>query len=208
MPDPVILDHPLVHHHLTRLRDRTTRPPEFRQRLRVLATLLAAEATRDLATASAPVATPLTDMEGRRLADDIALVPILRAGLGLVEPVLDFLPEARVLHLGYYRDEATHQPVPYYEKLPARPAGVALVLDPMLATGGSAAAALHALAGWGAGRVKLLSILAAPEGLDRIGREFPEVAVYACARDERLNDRAFIVPGLGDAGDRMFHTEG
>lgn len=208
MPEPVILDHPLIHHHLAHLRDRATRPAAFREHLRMLAALLAVEATRDLPTTPCRVTTPIQETPARRVTADIALVPILRAGLALVDPLLALLPEARVLHLGYYRDETTHAPVAYYERLPTRPAEFALVLDPMLATGGSAAAALRAVADWGAGTVKLLSILAAPEGLARITREFPAVAVTACALDERLNDQAFIVPGLGDAGDRMFHTEG
>jgi uracil phosphoribosyltransferase len=199
--------HPLVAHHLTRLRDERTAPAEFRALVRRLTALLAYEAAKDLPTRPQAVRTPLTETTGTALAGRIGLVPILRAGIGMVEPVLDLIPEAEVWHLGIYRDEDTRRPVEYYKKLPAdRPVDVALMLDPMLATGGSAVAALEAIAGWGVPTVKLLALIAAPEGVRRVAERFPEVSGFVCAVDERLDDRCFIVPGLGDAGDRMFNA--
>ena len=202
------VEHPLVKHHLARLRNRDTQPAEFRALVQRLAVLLAYEATNDLRLAEAEVQTPLTTTAGHVLQQRIGLVPILRAGLGMVDPVLDLIPDAEVWHLGLYRDEATAQPVEYYSKLPsARPVDVALVLDPMLATGGSAASALAALERWGVPTLKLLSLIAAPEGIAALEAQFPKAQVYVCAIDERLNDQKFIVPGLGDAGDRSFHTD-
>jgi uracil phosphoribosyltransferase len=175
--------------------------------VRRLAVLLAYEAAKDLAVEVTEVLTPLTKTTGLRLKHRIGLVPILRAGLGMVDPILDLIPDAEVWHLGLYRDEATAQPVEYYSKLPpGSPVDVALVLDPMLATGGSAASAMAALKHWGAPSVKLLSLIAAPEGIRELESQFPEAQVYVCAIDERLNDQKFIVPGLGDAGDRSFNT--
>jgi uracil phosphoribosyltransferase len=201
------LSHPLVQHHLTALRDRRTRPAEFRSVIQRLAVLLAYEATADLQLAPTKIETPLASITGQRLLQRIALVPILRAGLGLVEPILDLLPDAEVLHMGFYRDEATALPIEYYKRLPqSEPADVGLVLDPMLATGGSASLALAALEGWGVKRLKLLSVIAAPEGVQAITTRFPEIAIHVCAIDAGLNERKFIVPGLGDAGDRTFNT--
>lgn len=203
----LIVDHPLIQHHLTRLRDASTPPDEFRSLVRRLAVLLAYEATKDLELEPAVVQTPLVDMEGQRLRHRIALVPILRAGLGMVDPVLDLIPSAEVWHLGLYRDEVTAQPVEYYSKLPSHdPPECALVVDPMLATGGSAVAALGALAKWGVPQTKLLSIIAAPDGVSLVQQEHPETAVHLCALDLELNANKFIVPGLGDAGDRIFNT--
>jgi uracil phosphoribosyltransferase len=207
MTPVVTVRHPLVEHHLARLRDRTTPPAEFRLLLHRLAMLLAYEATQDLATREVSVETPLTSTTCRVLAEQVGLVPILRAGLGMVDPVLELIPSAEVWHLGVYRDEATAQPVEYYRKIPAnRPVDVALVLDPMLATGGSACAALTVLKSWGVPRVKLLSVIAAQPGVERVWREFPETTIHVCTVDPELNDRKFIVPGLGDAGDRSFNT--
>jgi uracil phosphoribosyltransferase len=201
------VEHPLIQHHLTRLRDKTTRPDEFRRLVQRLGSLLAYEATRDLATRSLEIETPLMRMQGRQLAQRIGLIPILRAGLSMVEPVLELLPDAEVWHLGLYRDETTARPVEYYSKLPAHsPVDVALVVDPMLATGGSAIAALGALARWGVRTVKLLSIIAAPEGIRNVTEACPEAQIFVCAIDRELNSRKFIVPGLGDAGDRSFNT--
>jgi uracil phosphoribosyltransferase len=201
------VEHPLVKHHLARLRNRETPPAEFRTLVRRLAVLLAYEATSDLRLAEVEVQTPLTTTAGQVLQQRIGLVPILRAGLGMVDPVLDLIPAAEVWHLGLYRDEQTAQPVEYYSKLPAAsPVDVGLVLDPMLATGGSAASALAALQRWGVPSLKLLSLIAAPEGIAALKDEFPQAQVYVCAIDERLNDQKFIVPGLGDAGDRSFNT--
>jgi uracil phosphoribosyltransferase len=199
--------HPLIQCHLTRLRDKSTPPPEFRQLVHRLASLLAYEATKDLQTEAVVVQTPLTSTEGSRLAQRIGLVPILRAGLGMVEPVLELIPSAEVWHLGLYRDEETAKPVKYYSKLPEeRPVDVALILDPMLATGGSVMAALTTLRQWGVPQVKLLSLIASEEGVKLVESEFPESQIYVCQIDPDLNDRKFIVPGLGDAGDRIFNT--
>ena len=201
------LCHPVVQHHLTRLRDKTTPPVEFRSLVKQLATALAYEATRDLVARETTISTPLTAMSGRAVAQSIGLIPILRAGLGMVDAALELLPESEVWHLGLYRDEATAQPVEYYSKLPdSRPVDVALVLDPMLATGGSACAALQALDAWGVKSLKLLSVIAARAGIDTVLCRFPHVQIYVCAIDAELNSRKFIVPGLGDAGDRTFNT--
>jgi uracil phosphoribosyltransferase len=203
------IDHPLAAHHLAELRDVNTPPQRFRANVARLAYILCCEATRDLATEPGTVSTPLASAPAARLSQRIALVPILRAGLAMVEPMLEMIPSAEVWHLGVYRDEKTLRPVEYYHKLPPnRPPQVAMVLDPMLATGGSAVWAIDATKRWGAGRVKLLSIIAAPEGLERVRREHPDVAVYVCAIDSHLNEHGYIVPGLGDAGDRAFNTEG
>jgi uracil phosphoribosyltransferase len=207
MPHVHEVQHPLIQHHLTRLRDKSTRPDEFRRLVQRLGSLLAYEATRDLTTRSLEIETPLMRMQGRQLAQRIGLIPILRAGLSMVDPVLELLPDAEVWHLGLYRDETTARPVEYYSKLPAHsPVDVALVVDPMLATGGSAIAALAALARWGVRVVKLLSIIAAPEGIRNVTAASPEAQIFVCAIDRELNSRKFIVPGLGDAGDRSFNT--
>jgi uracil phosphoribosyltransferase len=201
------VQHPLIECHLTRLRDQSTPPTEFRQLVNRLASLLAYEATKDLLAEPVTVQTPLARTEGRRLTQRIGLVPILRAGLGMVDPVLELIPTAEVWHLGLYRDEETAQPVKYYAKLPPeRPVDVALVLDPMLATGGSVVAVLAMLRDWGVPHVKLLSLIAAEEGVKLVESEYPESQIYVCHIDPDLNDRKFIVPGLGDAGDRIFNT--
>ena len=207
MPTAHEVQHPLIQHHLAKLRDKTTPPDEFRRLIQRLASLLAYEATRDLSTRSLEIETPLTRMAGQQLSQRIGLVPILRAGLGMVDPVLDLLPDAEVWHLGLYRDEATARPVEYYSKLPAHsPVDVALVLDPMLATGGSAIAALQALQRWGVPQLKVLSVIASPEGISNVAEVCPQAHVFVCAIDRELNSRKFIVPGLGDAGDRSFNT--
>lgn len=204
-----IIDHPVVRHHLTQLRDRTTRPEQFRTIVGRLTNLLVFRATEHLELRDRQVQTPLTAYPGSELSQSIGLVPILRAGLGMIDPVLSLLPTAEVWHLGLYRDETTSRPVEYYSKLPpGRPVDVAMVLDPMLATGGSAVLAYHTLKRWGVSRVKLLSIISAPEGIDRLQHECPDLEVYVCAVDQCLNKRNFIVPGLGDAGDRIFNTAG
>lgn len=201
------VQHPLVRHHVTRLRNKETRPSEFRNLVRRLATLMAYEATKDLQVKPHSVETPLTTAAGSQVVGRIGLVPILRAGLGMVDPVLDLLPMAEVWHLGLYRDEDTAQPVRYYDKLPAkRPVDVAMIVDPMLATGGSVAAALMTLREWGVPQVKVLSLIASQEGVDMVASQFPEAQIYVCQIDPELNDRKFIVPGLGDAGDRIFNT--
>jgi uracil phosphoribosyltransferase len=199
--------HPLVEHHVTRMRRSSTRPSEFRDLVRRLATLMAYEATQDLPTKPFSVETPLAEADGVQVHGRIGLVPILRAGLGMVDPVLDLLPMAEVWHLGLYRDEDTALPVRYYDKLPAkRPVDVGLILDPMLATGGSASAALLTLREWGVPQVKVLSLIGSQEGVDAVSSQFPEAQIYVCQIDPELNSRKFIVPGLGDAGDRIFNT--
>lgn len=208
-PSPGVIEvaHPLVAHHLARLRDRHTPPAEFRQLVQRLAVLLAYEATSDLALREIELETPLARTHGSVLAQRIGLVPILRAGLGLVDPILNLLPMAEVWHLGLYRDEQTARPVEYYSKLPpTEPVDVALVLDPMLATGGSVAAALAALQRWGVACVKVLALIASQAGIEAVRRQFPTATIYVCAIDPQLDSRKFIVPGLGDAGDRIFNT--
>lgn len=201
------LRHSLAQHHLASLRNWRTTPSQFRYHAGVLATLLAAEVTSTLPLRKVSVQTPLEVTECQELAARIAAVPILRAGLGMVTPLTDMIPDLEVWHLGLYRDEETAQPVHYYDKLPATdPPDVAIVLDPMLATGGSALLAIQALKRWGVSRVFMLSIIAAPEGVRRVLEQFPDVRVITAAVDRELNDRKYILPGLGDAGDRIFNT--
>lgn len=202
-----VYDHPLVHHKITRLRDRDTRPWEFRNLVRELSLLLAVQATRDLATRRVQVETPMQAASGRVLNEHVAVVPILRAGLGMVEGVIDLLPQAEVWHLGLYRDEESLVPVEYYNKLPeGKPAQQALLLDPMLATGGSACAAVDVLKRWGPQHIKFVGLLGAPEGVQLLEETHPDVPIYLAALDERLNENGYILPGLGDAGDRQFQT--
>ena len=201
------VNHPLIECHLTALRSINTTPLSFRSHVRRLATLLAYEATQDLLVEPTPVTTPLTETTGGKLTQRIGLIPILRAGLGMVDPVLDLIPTAEVWHLGLYRDEDTAQPVEYYSKLPpGRPVDVALVVDPMLATGGSMLAALETLERWGVQQVKILSIIASAEGIETVRSAYPQAQIYVCKIDPVLNDVKYIVPGLGDAGDRIFNT--
>ena len=202
-----VIDHPLVRHHLTRLRDHQTRPDVFRNIVNRLSSLLVYEATQDLAVEETTVTTPMMDARGARLSGRIGIIPILRAGLGMVDPVLHMIPSAELWHLGFYRDEETLEPVVYYKKLPdAEPVDVGMIVDPMLATGGSAVAAIRALQEWGVPTIKLVSILAAPEGIQHVQEVAPNTPIYVCAIDERLNDKGYILPGLGDAGDRIFNT--
>lgn len=207
MSHVVEVRHPLVQHHLARLRDKSTPPVEFRTLIQRLTELLVYEATQDLKLGDVEVVTPLTRMTGQRLSQQIGLVPILRAGLGMVDPVLNLIPSAEVWHLGLYRDEATALPVHYYSKLPTtNPVDVGMVLDPMLATGGSATLALEALQAWGVPRLKLLSIIASQDGIRAVTSKLPDTQIYVCAIDPELNSHKYIVPGLGDAGDRTFNT--
>jgi uracil phosphoribosyltransferase len=208
MAAPVTVSaHPLVLDKLTRLRDRATPPPAFRALVRDLSRLLFYEAVADARLEPVRVQTPLAECAGSRLAERIGLVPILRAGLGMADAILEVVPEARVWHLGLYRDHDTHLPVTYYNKLPAD-AGIdlALVVDPMLATGGSAVEAVAILKRGGLKRVKLLALIAAPEGVRALTEAHPDVPVYLGALDSHLDARKYIVPGLGDAGDRQFGT--
>ena len=189
MPSPILVEHPLIKRHVTELRSTTTPPADFRNLVSRLAALLAYEATKDLNLMPVEVETPMAKTTGHQLSESIGIVPILRAGLGMVEPVLDFLPSAEVWHLGLYRDESTAEPVEYYSRLSdGHPVDVALVLDPMLATGGSAIAALETLKQWGAKRTKILSIIASEFGIQRIAEESTDTQVYVCAIDPILND--------------------
>lgn len=203
-----VIDHPLVKHHLTRLRDQSTRPEVFRTIVNRLSGLLAYEATQDLAVEETTVTTPMMEARGSRLCGRTGIIPILRAGLGMVDPVLHMIPSAELWHLGFYRDEETLEPVVYYKKLPeAEPVDVGIIVDPMLATGGSAAAAIQALNEWGVPAIKLLSILAAPEGIQHVLDQDPRTQIFVCTIDQCLNDKGYILPGLGDAGDRIFNTQ-
>ena len=207
MSNVFVSPHPLVAHKLSLLRNRDTEPKKFRALVKELAALLTYEATLDLATSPIQVETPLAIMKGQELQEKIGLVPILRAGLGMVEGVWELMPTAEVWHIGLYRDERTLKPVEYYNKLPTEPTvSVCLVLDPMLATGGSATATIDVLKRWGAKKIKFVGLIAAPEGLALVQRNHPDVPIYVAAIDERLNEKGYILPGLGDAGDRQFGT--
>lgn len=199
--------HPLVLHKLAILRDKTTEPRKFRELVGEISALLTYEATEDLETSSKEVETPMGKAKGHQTKENIGLVPILRAGLGMVEGVWDLMPDAQVWHIGLYRDEKTLQPVQYYNKLPTAPTvGICLVLDPMLATGGSAAATIDILKKWGVKKIKYIGLIGAPEGIEHLTKTHPDVPIYLGAIDEKLNEIGYIVPGLGDAGDRQFGT--
>ncbi len=199
--------HPLVAHKLARLRDKKTEPKKFRELVREIAGLLAYEATADLATSPVEIETPLAKMNAQQLREKIGLVPILRAGLGMVEGIWELMPSAEVWHIGLYRDEKTLKPVEYYNKLPIEPrVAVCLILDPMLATGGSATATAEVLKKWGVKKIKFVGLIAAPEGIKAMQTAHPDIDIYVAAIDSHLNEHAYIVPGLGDAGDRQFGT--
>jgi uracil phosphoribosyltransferase len=207
-PNLQVVDHPLIRHKLSYLRARTTPTKEFKELVDEIAMLMAFEATRNLETEEVTVRTPLEDTAAQRIrGKKLVLVPILRAGLGMVEGVLSLMPGARVGHVGLYRDEETLQPVEYYFKVPPRPEGRDfLVLDPMLATGGSASAAVAGLKRRGARSIRFMCLVAAPEGVRRMETDHPEIPVLAAALDRELNENGYILPGLGDAGDRLFGT--
>jgi uracil phosphoribosyltransferase len=199
--------HPLVAHKLSILRDVKTEPKKFRQLVRELGALLAYEATTNLQVIPVDVTTPLATAKCHELVMKIGLVPVLRAGLGLVEGVWELIPTAEVWHIGLYRDEKTLQPVEYYNKLPVEPTvSMCMVLDPMLATGGSAVATVDILKRWGVKRIKFVGLIAAPEGIAALQKAHPDVDIHLAAVDDHLNERGYIVPGLGDAGDRQFGT--
>jgi uracil phosphoribosyltransferase len=202
--------HPAVLHKLGILRDEKTEPKKFREVVRELSWLLGYEALADARVRTREVTTPLETMEGHELGERIGLIPILRAGLGMVDAMLELMPTAEVWHLGLFRDERTLQPVEYYNKLPdAASVDLCLILDPMLATGGSATAAIEVLKKWGAVtpvRIKLVNLIAAPEGVEAVATAHPDVEMYCAALDRQLNDKGYIMPGLGDAGDRQFGT--
>jgi len=207
MPNVFASTHPLVAHKVTLLRDKSTKPERFRALVREIAALMTYEATADLLTTSKSVETPLAMAAGAELKEPIGLVPILRAGLGMVEGVWDLMPNAEVWHIGLYRDERTLKPVEYYNKLPIEPTvSVCLILDPMLATGGSAVATVNVLKRWGVRKIKFVGIIGAPEGIALMEEHHPEVPIYLAVVDERLNEHGYILPGLGDAGDRQFGT--
>ncbi len=200
-------NHPLVKHKLTILRNKTTKPKKFRELIREISMLLAYETTLDLALEPTPVETPMGSTRGALLQEQIGLIPILRAGLGMVEGVWEMMPSSEVWHIGLFRDERTLKPVEYYNKLPVSPTvQLCIVLDPMLATGGSAVATVDILKRWGAKRVKFMGIIAAPEGVNALQSAHPDVDIHVAAIDEKLNEIGYIVPGLGDAGDRQFGT--
>ena len=207
--NPMILDHPLVQHKVSHLRDRNTGTKEFKELVSELAMLLCYEATRDLPTEEVEIETPVAIAKTRVLSGrKLALVPILRAGLGMVDGMLTLLPAAKVGHIGLYRNEETLEPVEYYCKLPSDIAERdVMVLDPMLATGGSAVDAITQIKKRGAKSIKFLAIIAAPEGLERLHTTHPDVDIYVAALDEKLNENGYIIPGLGDAGDRIFGTK-
>jgi len=207
MPQLHVSQHPLVRHKIALLRDSKTEPKKFRELIREIAILLSYEATADLALGETRVTTPMAPTVGHELQEKIGLVPVLRAGLGMVEGVWEMMPAAEVWHIGLFRDERTLKPIEYYRKLPISPTvDVCLILDPMLATGGSASATATILKEWGAKRIKYVGIIAAPEGVERLSTDHPDVPIHVGALDERLNDIGYIVPGLGDAGDRQFGT--
>ncbi len=207
MPNVFISNHPLIQHKLSVLRDKNTSSKEFCELVSELGTLLCYEATRDLPLRSKEIETPLMKMAVNEISEKIALVPILRAGLGMVNGVWDLMPTACVIHIGLYRDEETLKPVEYYNKLPKyHTINQCLILDPMLATGGSAIAVADILKEWGAKKIKFVGLIGAPEGIRALHEVHPDVDIHLAAIDERLNEHGYILPGLGDAGDRQFGT--
>jgi uracil phosphoribosyltransferase len=207
MPNIFPSIHPLVAHKLSLLRDKNTEPKKFRELIREIATLLTYEATSDLILYQINIDTPLAGTTGKVLSEKICLVPILRAGLGMVEGVWHLMPSCEVWHIGLFRDENTLKPVEYYKKVPSEPnVSVCLILDPMLATGGSAVATVDILKSWGIRKIKFIGILAAPQGIQNLQSHHPDVHIHIAGIDETLNQRGYILPGLGDAGDRQFGT--
>ena len=202
------MNHPLIMHKISILRNEATPVKEFRELVNEIALLMGYEATRDLDMVERPVKTPICETNGKFISKQVALVPVLRAGLGMVDALMSLIPAAKVGHIGLYRDPETHVPVEYYCKLPNDISErQAIVLDPMLATGGSAAAAIDFLKEHGAKRIKLMCIIAAPEGVEAVTKAHPDVEIYTGVMDEKLNEDKFIVPGVGDAGDRIFGTK-
>ena len=209
MPAPTVhvSQHPAVLHKLAILRDERTEPKKFRELVRELSWLLGYEALADVGVRPLDIRTPMEPMTAHELDARIGLVPILRAGLGMVDAMLELMPTAQVWHLGLFRDERTLRPVEYYNKLPdSANVDLCLILDPMLATGGSAIAAIDVLKRWGAVRIKLVNLIAAPEGVAAVSAAHPDVEIYCASLDRQLNEKGYILPGLGDAGDRQFGT--
>jgi uracil phosphoribosyltransferase len=207
MENVFVSHHPMITHKLGILRDKTTEPQKFRELVKEIAGLLAYEVTADLPTQPVAVQTPMGTANCRMLNEKVGLIPILRAGLGMVDGFWSFIPSAEVWHIGLYRDEHTLKPVEYYNKLPTEPTvSMCLILDPMLATGGSAAATIDVLKRWGVTKIKFVGLIGAPEGIEYVHKLHPEVPIHLACVDERLNEIGYIVPGLGDAGDRQFGT--
>ena len=204
-----ILDHPLLQHKLSILRDENTGVKDFREVVSEIATLMCYEATRDLPLEEVEIKTPITTAKFKMIAGKkLAIVPVLRAGLGMVDGILTLIPSVKVGHIGLYRDPDTLEPVEYYCKMPTDIAERdVIILDPMLATGGSASAAIQFIKNYEVKHIKLMNIIAAPEGVERVRKDHPDVEIYCAALDEKLNDHGYIVPGLGDAGDRIFGTK-
>lgn len=204
-----ILDHPLLQHKLSILRNENTGVKDFREVVSEIATLMCYEATRDLPLEEVEIKTPITTAKFKTIAGKkLAIVPVLRAGLGMVDGILTLIPSAKVGHIGLYRDPDTLEPVEYYCKMPNDIAErEVIILDPMLATGGSASAAIQFIKNYEVKNIKLMNIIAAPEGIQRVHHDHPDVDIYCAALDEKLNDHGYIVPGLGDAGDRIFGTK-
>ncbi len=202
-----IIDHPLIQHKLTQIRNKDTGTKEFRENVNEIAGLMAYEITRDIPVRETETETPMMSCVTHELSRDIVLIPVLRAGLGMVDGITSLIPTAKIGHVGMYRDHDTLEPLSYYAKFPYRmKKAVVLVLDPMLATGGSASATLDKLKAEGAKDLKLVCIVGAPEGLERVTRDHPEVDIFLAALDQGLNEQGYIIPGLGDAGDRLFGT--
>ena len=201
-----VIDHPLIKHKLTVMRKKDTGTKDFRQNLDEIGGLMVYEITRDLPLNPVEIETPICPYTGYELAKKVVIVPILRAGLGMVNGIQDLIPTAKIAHVGMYRDEETLKPIEYYCKLPDNKDGVTIVVDPMLATGGSAAAAISMLKARGLKNIRFMCLVAAPEGVKVMNDEHPDVPVYTAALDEKLNEHGYIVPGLGDAGDRIFGT--
>ncbi len=202
-----VSEHPLVKHKLTLLRDVATDHRQFRELVRELTLLLTYEATQDTGTSPKTVQTPMGSANGVEISETIGLVPVMRAGMGMVDGIMELLPSVQVWHIGLFRDEETLRPVEYYNKLPDEPTvQICLVLDPMLATGGSAVATINILKKWGAKRIKYIGLLGAPEGVEALSNAHPDVPIHLAQLDEKLNEIGYIVPGLGDAGDRMYGT--
>ncbi|PTX62508.1 uracil phosphoribosyltransferase [Melghirimyces profundicolus] len=208
MGNVYVFDHPLIQHKLTYIRDKTTGTKEFRELVDEVSALMAYEITRDMPLTEVTVETPVSKAQCKVLAGKkLGLVPILRAGLGMVDGILRLIPAAKVGHIGLYRDPETLEPVQYYAKMPPDIGERELiVIDPMLATGGSASEAIHRIKDMGAKNIKLMCLIAAPEGVERVQKDHDDVDIYVAAVDEKLNEKSYIVPGLGDAGDRLFGT--
>ena len=203
-----VFDHPLIKHKLSIMRDKNTSTKDFRENLDEIGGLMVYEMTRDLPTEPIVIETPMCEMTSEKLAKDVVVVPILRAGLGMVQGIMELIPTAKVAHVGLFRDEETLEPHAYFEKYPKNmDEAVTIVVDPMLATGGSAVAALDMVKKQGAKNIKLVCLVGAQQGIDNVQKNHPDVDIYLAALDDHLNENGYIVPGLGDAGDRIFGTK-